>query len=195
MANKACTVVQESAEWCEGAVEMAGLRKKLYFTACANVVKTPTLPVDANGHPTDVVLKGQYELRADDVFYCIDGVPNKNQFTSEAQGEIPSQSQLNKLVATYPSIGEKASRIILSLNNTPSIVIFQDNANRWRVFRNEYGTFKATVSQDSGQGVAGELATTINIEDTDIIACPFLPAGVKIMTEDGEVELNPAATA
>lgn len=188
--SKVCTAMQKSASWCEGAVEVSGIRKKIFFTASGNAVKCPTLPMDSNGRPTDVTLSGAYELRADSVFHYIEGIPNKNQFTSEAQGEIPSQTQNNKLTVVYPSIGEDATGICLSLNNTPSIVIFQDNADRWRVFRNNYGTFKASVSQDSGQGVTGELATTIEIEDTDIIACPFLPKGTQIITEEGTITLD-----
>lgn len=191
--SKVCAVQQKSAGWCEGSTEIAGIRKKFYFTACANIADAPVLPTDENGHPTSVTLSGSYVMRADKVFHYIDGIPNKNQFTSEGQGDIPSQTQLNKLTAIFPSIGEDATGICLSLNNTPSVVIFQDNKGRWRVFRNEYGTFKATVKQDSGQGVTGELSTTIDIEDTDIIACPFLPAGFTITTEEGEIELVPAA--
>lgn len=191
MEKNSCQVLQQSAEWCEGSFEVPGIRKKLFFTACRNIVGMPELPQDANGHPTSVELTGNFTMAADKVFYCIDGIANKNQYTSTAQGEIPSQTQLNKLTVVYPSIDAAASALALSLNNTPSVVIFQDNNGRWRVIRNKYSTFKASVSQDSGTGVTGEVGTTIEIEDTDIVTPPFFNG--TIVTEDGEISLGDTA--
>lgn len=185
-----CKALQKSVGWCEGAVELPGIRKQIFFTAYSNIVKMPTLDTDDNGRPTDVTLKGAVELASDSKFHCIDGIANKNQYTSEPQGEIPSQTQLNKLVVVYPSLGPEATALCAWLNNTPSVVIFQDNAGRWRIMRNAYGAFKATVNQDSGQGITGELSTTINIEDVDIVSAPFLPAGFTFETDGGTVSID-----
>lgn len=183
-----CQALQQSAEWCEGNTELPGIRKRIYFTASSNVVERPEVPVDSLGRATSTIATGKYELRADRVFHYLEGIPNKNQYTSEPQGEIPCQSQLNKITFVYPSIDEDATGICLSINNTPSDIIFQDNKGRWRLLRNKYGDAKGTVKQDSGQGLTGDLATTLEAQSTDIIGCPFWTGDIP--TEEGTVTLS-----
>ena len=188
-----CDVLQDSILWCEGKPSIPGLHREFYFTACSNIVSAPTLPVDEHGRPTDVTLKGDYILKADAKFYKAQGLPTKNQYTSDAQGEQGSQTQLNKFTFFYPSTDEDATRFCLYFNNTPNVVIFRDNSGRWRVLRNHYGLMKAEIKQDSGQGITGETGTTLEISDTDLICAPFFKG--KITTEDGEISLGVADAA
>ena len=183
-----CKAIQQSAQWCEGRTELPGIRKRIYFTASSNVVTEPKLPVDANNRPTTTTLDGDYVLRDGTVFHYLEGIPNKNQYTSDPQGEIPSQSQLNKISFLYPSIDEDATGICLSLNNTPSIILFQDNKDRWRVLRNAFGDAKATIKQDSGQGLTGDLSTMLEASCTDLIGAPFFKGSIP--TAEGTVKLG-----
>ncbi|MDE6330059.1 MAG: hypothetical protein K2L83_05020 [Muribaculaceae bacterium] len=183
-----CDVLQQSISWCEGAPSVPGIRREIYFTAISNIVSKPVLPEDELHRPTDVILQGDYVTKADKVFYKAQGLPNKNQYTSDPQGEQGSQTQLNKLSFIYPSTDEEASRFCLNFNNTPCVVLFCDNCGRWRVLRNHFGLLKAEIKQDSGQSVTGETGTTIEFSDTDKICPPFFRG--KITTEDGEISLG-----
>ena len=73
------------------------------------IVGYPQLPRDELGRATSAILTGDYTLAADAKWKYIDILPEKSQLTSEAQGELPSQTQLNKLVAVHPGVGAEAS--------------------------------------------------------------------------------------
>lgn len=171
--------------WCEGKPVYPGIRRRLYYKAKSNITKWPTLPVDEFGRPTSSVLKGSFEMAADKVFHCIDVLAEKSGITSEPQGEAPSQTQLNKLVAVHPGVDDKATMASAYFNNSDVVVLIQDMNGKYRMLGNEKWQGKATVNQDLGQGSTGNANTTINVEHTDLIAAPFYE-GI-IPTEDGNI--------
>lgn len=171
--------------WCEGKPVYPGIRRRLYYTAKSNITKWPTLPVDEFGRPTSSVLQGSFEMAADKVFHYIDVLAEKSGITSEPQGEAPSQTQLNKLVAVHPGVDEQATMASAYFNNSDIVVLIQDMNGKYRMLGNEKWQGKATVNQDLGQGSTGNANTTINVEHTDLIAAPFYK-GI-IPTEDGNI--------
>ena len=171
--------------WCEGKPVYPGIRRRLYYTAKSNITKWPTLPVDEFGRPTSSVLQGSFEMAADKVFHCIDVLAEKSGITSEPQGEAPSQTQLNKLVAVHPGVDDKATMASAYFNNSDVVVLVQDMNGKYRMLGNEKWQGKSTVNQDLGQGSTGNANTTINVEHTDLIAAPFYE-GI-IPTEDGNI--------
>ena len=183
---KTCTSIQKSLGWCQGTPELPGVKRRIYFIAKSFIVGFPQLPRDELGRSTSAVLVGDFVLMADATWKYIDILPDKSQLTSEAQGELPSQTQLNKLVAVHPGVGKEASAAAAYINNTDNVFIVEDMKGNYRVLGNDKWTTKATVAQDLGQGATGTTSTTINIEATDEVPAPFYVG--KLDTEDGEID-------
>lgn len=185
MATTNCTPLMGSLGWCEGRPVLPGIRRRLYYTAKSNVTKWPQLQTDEFGRATSATLQGNFELASDAVFHHIDVLVNDSGLTSEAQGEKPSQTQLNKLVAVHPAVDEAATMAAAYLNNNDVVAIVQDMDGKYRVIGNEKWQGNATVAQDNGQGATGKATTTINIEHTDVIPAPFYTG--TIPTEEGVI--------
>ena len=183
---KTCTSIQKSLGWCQGTPELPGVKRRIYFLAKSFILGYPQLPRDEVGRATSAVLTGSYTLAADAQWTYIDILPDKSQLTSEAQGELPSQTQLNKLVAVHPGVGSEASAAAAYINNTDNVFIVEDMKGNYRVLGNDKWTTKATVAQDLGQGATGTTSTTINVEATDEVPAPFYVG--KLDTEDGEID-------
>ena len=183
---KTCTSIQKSLGWCQGTPELPGVKRRIYFIAKSFIVGFPQLPRDELGRSTSAVLVGDFVLMADATWKYIDILPDKSQLTSEAQGELPSQTQLNKLVAVHPGVGKEASAAAAYINNTDNVFVVEDMKGNYRVLGNDKWTTKATVAQDLGQGATGTTSTTINVEATDAVPAPFYVG--KLDTEDGEID-------
>ena len=180
-----CVNLQKSISWCQGTPELPGIKRRIYYIAKSQIVKWPTLPKDELGRATSAVYTGSFVLAADATWKHIDVLPDKCQVTSEAQGEVPSQTQLNKITAYHPSVDEQATMASAYFNNNDIVSLVQDMDGKWRVIGNEKWQSKATVAQDNGQGPTGAAGTTVNIEHTDLIASPFYVG--TIQTEDGTI--------
>ena len=188
-----CTSIQKSLAWCQGTPELPGVRRRIYFLAKSFILRYPQLPRDELGRPTSAILAGSFVLAADAKWKYIDILPDKSQLTSEAQGELPSQTQLNKLVAVHPGVGAEASAAAAYINNTDNIFIVEDMKGNFRVLGNDKWQTKATVAQDLGQGATGTTSTTINVEATDEVPAPFFVGTLE--TEDGDLECENTAAA
>ncbi len=185
-----CSTIQKSLAWCQGKPQFAGIRRRLYFTARANIVIWPKLPKDSNGRVTSAIYQGQFVLEADKEWFYIDILPDKSQLTSEPQGEYPSQTQLNKLVAVHPGIEADASAAAAWFNNNETVFIIEDLAGNARVVGNKDYPIKVTVTQDVGQGITGSANTTITVEASDDVPAPFYPyAGITFL-EDGTASME-----
>ena len=183
MATNTCNALQKSLAWCQGTPELPGVKRRIYYLAKSAIVAFPTLPRDANGRVTSAVLDGSFTLVADQKWKYIDILPDKSQLTSEAQGELPSQTQLNKLTAVHPGVGSAASGAAASLNNSDNVFLVADMRGHFRVVGSDKWYTKTTVAQDNGQGATGTASTTITVEATDEVPAPFYPG--KIEAEDG----------
>ena len=189
---KTCTSIQKSLGWCQGTPELPGVKRRIYFIAKSFIVGFPQLPRDELGRSTSAVLVGDFVLMADATWKYIDILPDKSQLTSEAQGELPSQTQLNKLVAVHPGVGAEASAAAAYINNTDNVFIVEDMKGNHRVLGNDKWNTKATVAQDLGQGATGTTSTTINVEATDEVPAPFYVGTLE--TEDGDIDCSAAGT-
>ena len=186
MATNKCTSIQKSLGWCQGTPELPGVKRRIYYLAKSLIVGFPQLPRDELGRPTSAILAGSFTLAADAKWRYIDILPDKSQLTSEAQGELPSQTQLNKLVAVHPGVGTDASAAAAYINNTDNVFVVEDMKGNFRVLGNDKWSTKATVAQDLGQGATGTTSTTINVEATDEVPAPFYIGTLE--TEDGDIE-------
>ena len=159
MANttSSCISIQKSLAWCQGTPEYAGVRRRVYYLAKSEIVAWPTLERDANGvRATSAKYKGDFTLKADAKWKFIDILPDKSQLTSEPQGELPSQTQLNKLVAVHPGVSVTTNRYEAQWKNA---YMFQDASNSslalmlhgsWHDASNAFGTTDYDVTQKNG---------------------------------------------
>lgn len=191
MANK-CTSIQKSLGWCQGTPELPGVKRRIYYLAKSEIVAFPQLPRDELGRATSAILAGDFTLTADAKWKYIDILPDKSQLTSEAQGELPSQTQLNKLTAVHPGVGADASAAAAYINNTDNVFVVEDMKGNHRVLGNDKWNTKATVAQDLGQGATGTTSTTISVEATDEVPAPFYVGTLE--TEDGDIDCSASGT-
>ena len=178
-----CNNLQRSLDWCQGTPELPGIKRRIYYLAKSQIVKWPTLPVDENGRPTSAIYQVNCVLAAGANWKHIDVLPDKCQVTSEAQGEVPSQTQLNKLTAVHPAVGPEASAAAAYINNTDNVFLVEDMRGKFRVIGSDKWNTKATVAQDLGQGATGTTSTTINAEASDVVPAPFYEGEIVTETE------------
>lgn len=181
-----CNIIQKSLEWCEGKVVMPGIRRRLYFISKNDIQKFPTLKTDENGRPISAVLEGSFVLSSDKYWKYIDILVDKSQLTSEAQGEYPSQTQLNKLTAVHPGTEEDATIGAANFNNTDNVYIVPTTSGKYRVLGNEMFQGKATFAQDLGQGSTGTASSTLTVEHTDLLPAPFYAGDIVISNDPAE---------
>ncbi len=178
-----CSSIQKSLAWCQGKPELPGVKRRIYYISKYEILQWPTLPHDANGRLTGSSYQGNFTLRADASWKFIDILPDKSQLTSDPQGEYPSQTQLNKLVAVHPGVGAEATEATAYLNNNDNVFLVEDMRGAFRVLGSDKWPTKTTVNQDLGQGATGTASTTITVEATDECPAPFYAGD--IVTEEG----------
>lgn len=183
-----CSSVQRSLAWCQGKPELPGVKRRIYYISKYDIVSWPTLQHDANGRLLSASYSGNFTLRADVKWKYIDIISEKSQLTSEAQGEYPSQTQLNKLTAVHPGVDADASAAAAYLNNNDNVFLVEDMRGALRVVGSDKWPTKTTVTQDLGQGASGTAGTTINVEATDECPAPFYSGN--IVTEEGTITGN-----
>ena len=188
-----CLNIQQSLGWCQGTPELPGVKRRVYYLAKSEIVEWPALSRDANGRITSAQYSGSFTLKADSKWKYIDILPDKSQLTSEPQGELPSQTQLNKLVAVHPGVGLRASAAAAYINNYDNVFIVEDMKGFFRVVGCDKWQTKSTVNQDLGQGPTGSTSTTINVEATDECPAPFYFGLIE--TEEGDIDANKVTDA
>ena len=182
-----CSPLQKSLAWCMGTPELPGIRKRIYYISKDQIAEWPTYIRDVNNRRMKkAAYSGDFVLVADAKWKYIDILPEKSQLTSEPQGELPSQTQLNKLVAVFPGVSPEASAAACYLNNSDNVFLVEDMKGFFRVVGCRKWFTKTTVTQDNGQGPTGNTSTTINVEAPDEVPSPFY-MGI-IETEDGDVQ-------
>jgi hypothetical protein len=170
-----------------GTPELPGIRKRIYYISKDQIAEWPTYIRDYyNRRTKKAAYSGDFVLVADAKWKYIDIIPEKSQLTSEPQGELPSQTQLNKLVAVFPGVSPEASAAACYLNNSDNVFLVEDMKGFFRVVGCRKWITKTTVAQDNGQGPTGNTSTTINVEAPDEVPSPFY-MGI-IETEDGDVQ-------
>ena len=188
MATNCLTSIQKSLDWCMGTPELPGIKRKIYYISKNLIAKWPTFQRDENGRVISSILQGNFTLVADATWKFIVILADKSQLTSESQGEVPSQTQLNKLTAVHPGVGPAASAAAAYLNNGDNVFIVEDMKGNFRVVGSERWQTNCKVGQDNGQGPTGSTSTTIEVEATDEIPSPFYTGTLE--TEDGTIDCS-----
>ncbi|MBQ7192089.1 MAG: hypothetical protein IJS00_04360 [Paludibacteraceae bacterium] len=186
-----CSTLTGSLQWCEGKTVLPGIRRRLYYVSKNVIASWPAYKyaeedgVTQTDRITEAYLEGDITLYSGYYWNVIDVLADKSGVTSEPQGEKPSQTQLNKLVAVHPGVGEEATKAALYINNNDCVYLIQDMRGNFRMIGNELWQGKSTVNQDLGQGPTGTPSTTINVEHTDLMPAPFYRGLIKISNDEG----------
>jgi hypothetical protein len=186
MAKTVCSTIQQSLAWCQGTPELPGIKRRIYYISKDQIVAWPSLTYDALGRLTSAAYTGSFVLAADATWKFIDILTDKSQLTSEAQGEFPSQTQLNKLTAVHPDVEEDATIGAANFNNTDNVYIVPTMSGKYRVLGNDMYQGKATYAQDLGQGATGTASSTLTVEHTDLIPAPFYQGDIVLSANDGD---------
>ena len=129
-----CSPLQKSLAWCMGTPELPGIRKRIYYISKDQIAVWPSYIRDYyNRRAKKAAYRGDFVLVADAKWKYIDVLPEKSQLTSEPQGELPSQTQLNKLVAVFPGVSPEASAAACYLNNSDNVFLVEDMKGFFRV--------------------------------------------------------------
>lgn len=171
-----------------GTPELPGIKRRVYYISKNQVAQWPTFVRDDSGRVTSSTLSGSFTLVADAKWHFIVILADKSQLTSDAQGEVPSQTQLNKATLVHPGVGPEATAAAAYLNNSDNVFVVEDMKGNFRVLGSERWLTKTTVAQDNGQGATGSTSTTISIEATDEIPSPFYVGNLE--TEEGTIDCS-----
>lgn len=183
-----CDILQASLDWCLGTPELPGIKRKIYYISKSLISAWPTLTTNTSGRVTTATYTGSFTLVSDATWKYIVILADKSQLTSESQGEVPSQTQVNKLVAVHPGVGAEATALAAYLNNGDNVFVVEDTKGNYRVVGSENWLTTTTVAQDNGQGPTGATSTTIEVTATDVIPSPFYTGTLD--TEDGTLDCS-----
>lgn len=178
----------QSLNWCQGKPVYPGIRSKAYYIPKRSIVKFPVLPdeVAKDGTLKDLVTyKEDFILAADTKWLELDIITKESPVTSEAQGEMPCVTSLNKVTFKYPSVEEEATAFARQANNDDLIYLFQQRNGKFRVIGNEMFNTTTKVKQENGAAETDKAGTTIEVEVTDVCPAPFYVG--KIETEAGDI--------
>lgn len=178
----------QSLNWCSGKPVFPGIRGKAYFIPKGSIVKWPTLPTEIaeGGSLKDLaVYKGDFVLAADTKWHDLDIITKESPVTSEAQGELPCVTSLNKVTFKYPSVEEEATAFARQANNDDLVYLFQQKNGKFRVVGNEMFPTTTKVKQENGAAETDKAGTTIEVEVTDVCPAPFYVG--KIETQAGDI--------
>lgn len=189
----ACTTATDpnSLEWCEGQINLPGLRKKVFFTPKSNIVQWPTLPAAlATGDTMGklATYTGNFVLAAEKVFQSMEIIEDRSPATSEVQGTKPSKTYLNQIVLVVPNVDAESAGLSKLAANSDYVYLVQDKPGKYRVLGNEMYPTNTDVAMALGGAATDEMGTTITASVTDTCHMPFYEG--EIETADGTI--NPS---
>lgn len=186
MADKCSGLSPTSLEWCEGKINLPGIRRTVYFIPKRDIVSWPAKKETFAGNMAEIAtLEGSFTLAADKNFGKLDVIVDRSPITFEGQGTKPSKSFLNKATFTHPGVEEEATAFCSLANNDDYVYIIQTKPGKYRVIGNEMYQTETNPTMDLGAEATGEMGTTIEVEVTDYMPAPFYVG--EIVTEDGTI--------
>lgn len=189
----ACTTATDpnSLEWCEGQINLPGLRPKVFFTPKSNIVQWPTRPsVLATGETMGklATYSGNFVLAAEKVWQFMDILVDRSPATSEVQGTKPSKTYLNQAVLVVANTDAEAAGFSQLAANSDYVYLVQDKPGKYRVIGNDMYQTNTDVALAMGGAATDEMGTTITASVTDFCHMPFYEG--EIETADGTI--NPS---
>lgn len=189
MAKQCVGLSPQSLEWCEGEINLPGIRSIVYAIAKRDIVKFPERKTKYTSDMKEIAtLTGSFTLAESKKWQKLYVLVDKSPVTCESQGSKPSKSFLNKATFVHPGVEEEAAAFCALANNDDFVYIVQTKPGKYRVIGNDMYQTETNPSQNLGAEATGEMGTTLEVSVTDFIPAPFYTG--EIDTVDGIV--NPA---
>lgn len=186
--NCASVGIYDSLRFCQGKSVLPGIRQLVYAIPKRDILAWPTLPAveGASDMSTLATYDGDFSLKADAKWLCIDLTLNKGNIEYETQGEKPSRTFLNKLTVTHP--GNSAESLAFARQAIADDMVFAvpQRDGRYRILGNEMFETDIKPKGSTGEGVTGETSSDLEIEVTDVCPAPFYPGKLET-ADDGDI--------
>lgn len=172
-------------DWCEGQVQLPGIRGKVYSCAKRDIVAFPTRQAATISMGDLARLLGSFVLAAGVVWREIGVIVDKSPITSVSQGTKPSKSFLTTATFAHQGVEEEATAFAQQANNDDLVYIFQQKNGKCRVVGNEMFETDTAIAQNLGGAATEEMGTILTVTVTDISPAPFYTG--QIVTADGVI--------
>ena len=176
----------QSLDWCDGKVNLPGIRTNVYHIPKRDIVRWPVLPQTYVAKMGEMATyQGAFVLAEDKKWQRIQVLVDKSPVTSESQGEKPSKTTLVKATFLHPGTEEDATAFCGLANNDDYVYIVQTKPGKYRVIGNEMYQTNTNPSQALGGGPTDAMGTTLEASVTDRMPAPFY-TGI-IETTEGDI--------
>ncbi|MDR1454609.1 MAG: hypothetical protein LBJ01_03060 [Tannerella sp.] len=182
-----CTGISpQSLEWCEGRVNLPGIRTNVYTIPKRDIVTWPVLPGEFTTSMGELATyKGSFLLAEDKKWQKLQVLVDKSPVTSESQGSKPSKTTLVKATFVHPGTEEEATAFCGLANNDDYVYIVQTKPGKYRVIGNDMYQTETNPSQNLGGAATDEMGTTLEVSVTDRMPAPFYTGLIE--TVDGDI--------
>lgn len=171
-----CTDVDLYAdiEFCRGNATRPGVKPYILGIKKSNITTFPKPRGTAAANLEGVaVISENFVLKTGTGWHRTELVPNVNSIGGESQGEWPSKSFLNTVVATMAGSGAKATGYASLLNNDDMIFLVPTRKGGFRLLGCEEEHVDVAVSQQSGQANGDQNQTQLTLTVTDDVLPPY----------------------
>ncbi|MDR0685964.1 MAG: hypothetical protein LBF79_00675 [Dysgonamonadaceae bacterium] len=186
MATPCTGLTPQSLNWCDGKINLPGIRTNVYFIPKRDIVLWPTL---AETYTTDMSVlatySGDFTLETDKKWQKLQVLVDKSPVTSASQGTKPSKTALNTATFVHPGTEELATAFCRLANNDDYVYIVQTKPGKYRVIGNEMYQTETNPSQALGGSPTDEMGTTLEVSVTDVMPAPFYNGLIE--TVDGDI--------
>lgn len=171
-------------DWCEGQVQLPGIRGTVYEMPKRDIVSWPTRQTTiTNGMGDLATLLGSFVLAANAVWRKIGVIVEKSPVTSVSQGTKPSKTFLNTGVFAHQGVDEDATGYAQQANNDDMVYLFVQKNGKARLIGNEMFQTDTAIAQNLGGAATDEMGTILTATVTDMSPAPFYTG--QIVTADG----------
>lgn len=178
----------ENLDWQDGDVSIPGIYENAYYIPKSDITGWPALveaPVTA---ADEVTLVGAFALVLTKTWKKINHIDGKANVSAEAQGEIRSQTFLNKATFKTSLTTVEATAFAKAANNANLVYLVKEkNSGLWRLLGNEMFNTITKPSMMLGGEATSERGLSMEIEVTDSVPAPFYPGA--IVTDEGDITL------
>ncbi|GHU81138.1 hypothetical protein FACS1894145_8120 [Bacteroidia bacterium] len=188
-----CTGISpQSLEWCDGKINLPGIRTNVFFIPQRDIVAWPTIP---ETFTTDMsvlaVYQGNFTLAEDKKWNKMQVLVDKSPVTSESQGSKPSKTTLVKATFVHPGTEEKATAFCRLANNDDYVYLVQTKPGKYRTIGNDMYQTETNPSQNLGGAPTDEMGTILDVSVTDMMPAPFYTGIIETVDGDINVPVGP----
>lgn len=179
-----CTEVDLYAdiEYCRGNATKPGVKPYILAIKKSNITTFPKPKGTAAANVEGVdVISDPFVLKTGAGWHRTELVPNVNSIGGESQGEWPSKSFLNTVVATMAGSGAKATGYATLLNNDDMIFLVPTRKGGFRLLGCEDEHVDVAVSQQSGQANGDQNQTQLTLTVTDDFLPPYYIGAISML--------------